>query len=240
MNGFFRKLISILAAVAIVIAVFLTAMDILLYHVPGYYAKEYARYGVHETTKTSPEELEKVTRQMMAYLRGDRELLSDITAVVDGVPDTLFFNEKECSHMADCRGLFRSGYGLRSLCLGIALLLFSVLLLLNRNRFPEALADLAGGMLWGTLLSFVLGGGLAFLLCSDFDRYFTLFHIIFFDNQNWTFDPRESRMINMLPEGFFFDTAIYTVLIFVVLMAVILIGAVLYLHSRKKADRAQK
>ena len=47
-------------------------------------------------------------------------------------------------------------------------------------------------------------------------------------------------MINMLAEGFFFDTAIYTVLIFVVLMAVILIGEVLYLHSRKKADRAQK
>ena len=46
------------------------------------------------------------------------------------------------------------------------------------------------------------------LFASNFNRYFTIFHEIFFDNDLWMFDPAEDYMIRMLPEGFFYDFVI--------------------------------
>ena len=44
----------------------------------------------------------------------------------------------------------------------------------------------------------VLGG----MFVSDFTRYFTEFHHIFFNNDLWLFDPATSRLINIVPEAF--------------------------------------
>ena len=63
--------------------------------------------------------------------------------------------------------------------------------------------------------SFALIGALA---AVDFDRFFTLFHAVFFPGKdNWLFHPRLDPVILILPQEFFRNCAI---LILAVLLAV--------------------
>jgi uncharacterized membrane protein len=42
-------------------------------------------------------------------------------------------------------------------------------------------------------------------------------HEVLFNNDNWLLDPNVSRLINMLPEGFFVDMGIRIGVIFVII-----------------------
>ena len=68
---------------------------------------------------------------------------------------------------------------------------------------------------------------------SDFTKYFTIFHEIFFDNDLWLLDPSTDLLIRMLPEGFFMDMVIRIGIIFLVLMFLVLIISILMLIGRK-------
>ena len=48
---------------------------------------------------------------------------------------------------------------------------------------------------------------LGVVLATDFSNAFVTFHHIFFDNDLWILDPRVDMLVNIVPEGFFFDTA---------------------------------
>ena len=50
-------------------------------------------------------------------------------------------------------------------------------------------------------------GILAYLMTRNFNKYFVIFHEIFFDNDLWQFNPETDLMIRMLPEGLFADFA---------------------------------
>ncbi|MGM0338108.1 TIGR01906 family membrane protein [Enterococcus sp. AZ007] len=43
----------------------------------------------------------------------------------------------------------------------------------------------------------------AFLMAVNFDRFFVLFHGVFFNNDAWIFNPATDPIINVLPETFF-------------------------------------
>ena len=59
----------------------------------------------------------------------------------------------------------------------------------------------------------------------DFTGVFYKFHALFFSNYEWILDPEVSRLINMVPEGFFVDIAIRIVVIFI--MLILIMGGVL-------------
>lgn len=61
----------------------------------------------------------------------------------------------------------------------------------------------------------------------NFDRAFTLFHKIFFRNDYWQFDPDIDPIINILPEEFFFHSALM-----IVIIIVLSIAALRVLHKR--------
>lgn len=44
---------------------------------------------------------------------------------------------------------------------------------------------------------------IAFLMAVNFDRFFILFHGVFFNNDAWIFNPATDPVINVLPETFF-------------------------------------
>ena len=69
-------------------------------------------------------------------------------------------------------------------------------------------------------------GGLAAL---DFDRFFTLFHAVFFPGKdNWIFHPKADPIILILPQEFFRNCAI------LILAVLLLTCTVLILRDRKK------
>ena len=224
MKGFHYAL-GLIATMAAILIFLITSFEIGAYSDFNWYQKEYAKYGVLDELKMEMEDTMNVTYEMMDYLRGDREDLV-VKTVVNGV-EREFFNDREKAHMVDVRNLFLGGLDLRR---GSAVTLVIAILLLVFTK-----AD------WKKILpkSFVIGLGafialiviFALLCVSDFTKYFTLFHEIFFDNDLWLLNPRTDLLIRMLPEGFFFDMVGRISSIFVGFLAVSLGGSLLWLKK---------
>ncbi|WP_332237328.1 TIGR01906 family membrane protein [Sporolactobacillus sp. KGMB 08714] len=69
------------------------------------------------------------------------------------------------------------------------------------------------------LLSFIIAVLAAFVV--NFDASFTVFHLLFFRNNDWLFDPVANPVINILPETFFLHAALF-ILALIVLAIIIL------------------
>lgn len=171
-----------------------------------------------------------VTEEMMAYLRGDREDLV-VWTTVNGEKQE-FFNDREKAHMVDVQNLFLGGLTLRFSAIIVLVISLSGLIFTKGNWkriLPKSFLTGLGAFL-------VISGGLGVLCASDFNKYFFLFHEIFFDNDLWLLDPATDLMIRMLPEGFFFDMVIRIGSIFIGMLAILLILSMLILH-RQKANK---
>ena len=86
------------------------------------------------------------------------------------------------------------------------------------------------------MITVVLGG----LFASDFDKYFRIFHEIFFDNDQWMFDPATDYMIRMLPEGFFFDFVIRIGWMFLLGAGILLLLSLAAKRRWKKEEQKRK
>lgn len=199
-----KKLHHILAVAAmflLVLTLLITSFQIAIYGDPDYafYEREYEKYNVTESLDMEMEDVMDVTEKMMDYLIGERPELSVITEAEGQTQD--FFNEQDRLHMADVKNLFLGGLSLRWWLLGGAAVLIILLVILKgdwKRILPKAYFIALGIFL---ALTVVLG----LLIASDFTKYFTIFHEIFFTNDLWLFDPATDYMIRMLPEGFFYD-----------------------------------
>ena len=145
-------------------------------------------------------DLLSVTDEMMDYLKGDRENLN-VEAVIGGVQRE-FFNAKEKRHMQDVRELFLQGLALRRGAVFVGVLAAAFLCLKKRQ------AVLLRMLQWGIAGVLCTMLGLGALISMDFTKYFTYFHLIFFDNMDWYLNPKTDLLINIVPEGFFRDTAL--------------------------------
>ena len=165
----------------------------------GFYKKEYEKYRVTDDLNMKIDNVMAVTEHMMAYLIGKEEKLSIVTDV-DGEHQD-FFNEQDRFHMGEVKDLFLGGLKIRNIML-VAVLLILILLAARKADMIKLLPRAYFVTLGITgVITIVLGG----LFASDFDKYFRIFHEIFFDNDQWMFDPATDYMIRMLPEGFFYD-----------------------------------
>ncbi len=173
------------------------------------------------------DDLLTVTEEMMAYLRGDREDLV-VETVVDGEKRE-FFNEKEKRHMVDVQGLFIGAERLRLAAAALAVILMGILL--GKKQSMALLRMLQ----WGIGLFLGAMAGLILLASANFTKYFTWFHLIFFDNDDWILNPKTDLLINIVPEGFFRDTAFLIAGVFLAASCLLWLSAgILRKKSRKK------
>lgn len=198
---YLQYLLGILCAFCLVFVLLITSVEAVTYWTPGYYEKEYEKYHVTADVRMEMSDLLQVTEEMMAFLRGNRADLH-VPTVVDG-QSREFFNEREIAHMEDVRDLFVGAVMLRRGA--IAVIVLTVLLLVFtkadiRRLLPRALC-------LGTGLFFISIAALAGIISTNFTKYFTVFHEIFFSNDLWILDPRTDLLINIVPEPFFVDTA---------------------------------
>ena len=92
---------------------------------------------------------------------------------------------------------------LRRIAIGIIVISLIILVLIKADLLwlmPRMVCAGAG-------LFFLIIAALAGIISTDFTRYFTIFHEIFFNNDLWILDPRTDLLINIVPEPFFVDTA---------------------------------
>ncbi len=222
-----------LISIGFIFILLISSVEIGAYSNWGFYEEEYSKYQVLKDVQMEMPDVMYVTKEMMAYLKGERENLV-VDTVVDG-QEREFFNEREIAHMEDVQHLFLIGIGARRIVLAI----IGVLLC-----FQYAL-----GLKWGKLLPRifqyttiglgVVSGGLVALIATDFNKYFTLFHEIFFTNDLWLLDPETDLLINILPEGFFVDMASRIGMIFGGLMALTFGIVTIIKISQNKTRKAE-
>ncbi len=193
---------GIILAFSVIIILLISSFETAMYSDFGVYEREYEKYDVLDDLGMTMEDTMHVTREMMAYLRGDRDVLSVETTVEGRQQD--FFNEQDRFHMAEVRDLFIGGLDLRLGACAAAVLCILILIFLRadwRKIVPRSY--------WIVLA--VIGVLLAVFAAAaviDFNAVFVGFHHIFFDNDLWLFDPAEDYMIRMLPEGLFADMVV--------------------------------
>ena len=117
------------------------------------YRQEYEKYDVLSDLDMSMDDAMDVTRQMMAYLRGEGDTLSVITTVDGRAQD--FFNEQDRFHMGEVRDLFIGGLNIRTGALVIAVLCILLLILTKADLkkvipagYQAALAVTAAALLF--------------------------------------------------------------------------------------------
>lgn len=222
-------LAGIFTAFCLMIILLITSVEAVVYWTPGYFEREYTKYNVLDSLPSmTMEDLLEVTDKMMDYLKGEREDLHVVT-IMDG-QEREFFNEREIAHMEDVQVLFLRAMSLRRACIFICVLCLGFLFLTKapvRRVLPPSICA-------GTGLFFGITAILALIISGDFTKYFVIFHHIFFDNDLWILDPATDMLINIVPEGFFMDTAARIALLFGASSAV-LFGICLFLTLRGRS-----
>ena len=218
------------ASVAAVVILLISGFQAAMYADFGVYEREYIKYQVLRELDMEMEDAMYVTREMMAYLKGDRERLSVVTTVEGTEQD--FFNEQDRLHMDDVQGLFLGGLALRRGAFAVLAAALVFLAAACRKEMWRTLARSFQAVL-GILAALILFLGIA--MARNFNAVFTKFHEIFFDNDLWIFDPAEDYMIRMLPEGLFFDMVIRIGGIFLAGLTVLLILSIVYTVMSGKA-----
>ena len=201
----------------------ITSFEIGAYSDYGWYEKTYTKYNVLEELEMEMPDVMQVTKEMMSYLRGNRADLV-VETKVDG-EEREFFNDREKAHMIDVRNLFVGGLWLRRgaiLVLGISFLVLIRTKADWKRLLPKSFLISMSSFIGVTLVA-------GFVFMTDFNRYFTIFHEIFFTNDLWLLDPYTDLLIRMLPEGFFLDMVIRIGIIFLILMISLLVISVLSL-----------
>ena len=210
------KLLSIVKSVLTALCVLTGSIAVPLLLRPFYYL-HIGPLRLEQASDLTAGQIREAYGQMMDYCLG----LHGTFAV--GV---LPFSAEGASHFADVRVLF---------LLDLAVLVLSaaalVLLALYCRHKAVELHRFRGHdpEFWGCVglgAAFALIGALA---ATDFDRFFTLFHALFFPGKdNWLFDPRLDPVIEILPQAFFRNCAI------LILVVLLITCTVLILRDRKR------
>lgn len=198
----------------------------------SHYRNSFEKYDITTATGMDVNNLEYVIEDLLSYLKNEKDDL-DTTAVIHG-EEREVFGEREKLHMIDVKDLFVKGRLIRngSLVALVTLLLAMIIMDVHWKK------NLAKTMFYTAVGNLTLLGIFLMLLYIDFNRYFTYFHLIFFDNDLWILDPQKEVLIQMVPEEFFYDTSIKIIGLFI---GSILTTGILGFHFQKnKAKQMMK
>lgn len=204
-----NKLFLIILGIALPITIFLATVEMVSFD-EKYFEKTYIENDVVSDTKLGKDELMKVTNELLAYLKGknNKSYLQK------------YFNENEILHLEDVRYLFKVGFLIKNVSL--FLMLSSIIYLIYRA--PIKISKIVKSVNKSALISFIVLGICLTLSLIDFNKNFTYFHLILFDNDLWLLDPNTDLMIQMMPETFFISAFREIVLLFFAFMSTIVMA----------------
>lgn len=172
------------------------------------YKYGFNKYDISQTTGIESAELDKAARELIGYFNSGEEYIK-LTIVKDGKPLVLF-NQREVAHLKDVKGLVWLDYRILLLTLFYALGYVVFYFLWRKGKYRQRLVwRVIGGS--GTTLLLILVLGIASAL--NFDQLFWQFHLLSFANDFWQLDPAHDYLIMLFPGGFWFDVALFMLLI---------------------------
>lgn len=179
------------ASVATVVAI--VGLTVGLFFNPLWITFAQERAGVPAITGYTQEQVRDATGSILAdVLIGPPEF----TVEVDG---QAVLDAAERSHMVDVYNVMRVFVGV----VGLAVLGLVLIVWPNR-RSPWAWRAIARGAAALALAGVVIGVAVLFF----FDAAFLLFHLVFFPQGNFLFDPGTQRLTQLFPDQLFTETSI--------------------------------
>lgn len=212
------KIIAIICALGFMVSTLLTAADMTMYHIPGYYRYHFESHEVLGDLNRDMDMKNVLYAfdEMMEYLRGNRDNLN-IEVIADGARQE-FYNACEKAHLKDVRNIVLKAYRLRFIAALICLISLIYIIIHCKHhqsaRFSIRKTFVATCII--TNAAFLLIVGIA---AVNFDKAFTIFHRVLFANNYWRLNPNESDLINLLPQSFFEHTALVICGIYFVMVA---------------------
>ena len=205
-----KKLLSVVTAIAVALALLTGAVAVPTLVRPIYYA--------HITALDLPEKSGMTQEEIIdAY----DEVLDYCTGVTDEFSAGILpFSTEGADHFKDCRQLFLLDYWLFAASMAV---LAAVIVYARKHRLHRFLNR--GPAFWGAtgLSAALLIVGTA--AATNFDKAFTLFHTLFFPGKdNWVLYANVDPIIRILPEEFFRNCAIVILGIIVVVTIVIVLA----------------
>lgn len=210
--------IAIVFSLSLFFVLFFTSVESVVYNIP-YYKWHYVNRHIDQDTGMSINDLMVVTRNMVDYLKDDRNTL-EMQAKINGQMDEVF-GDREQAHMVDVKSMAVDIHIIRNIGALLILGLIIFTLWKNKRLFVHMVGSVKYVFIATTAMILMIGG----LLLIDFNKYFTIFHELFFSNDLWLLDPETDILINMVPEIFFFTTAMLVVVVFAVFTAAAIVGA---------------
>jgi len=206
----------------------------------SFFRWHYNRAGTAAEIGISDEDLMHVTRELLAYMRGQRDSLNGVTAEVRG--HTLhgsrsygqnFFTRREISHMYDVRRLYDTLFMVRNIAIFSLFALVFAMVYFRHNAL-ELLSRCLQKVLAGFFILMIAAGG---MMAIDFRQAWNVFHYIFFfgdADQTWRLTQFTDLMINMFPLSFFLNISIFVGALITIFSAIIVALSTLYLRSVRK------
>lgn len=200
-----RQLASVLASVAVGVAILGTSLTVVLAARFSYPWFSAGRYNSHQLT--------------MAQMQANYDRIIEYSLfpwVRELRLETLPMSDAGAQHFAEAKDIFQLFVQGGLLALVVAVVLGSWLWRRHRST---------GFLTAGAIIALVTPLMLAVPLAIDFDRAFVVFHEIAFDNELWIFDPRTDPIIDYLPEALFMRNAFAILVVMIVLsVAAIMVG----------------
>jgi len=175
--------ITLLLSISLILVFFTSSFSSVVYD-KGLYDEQHEKNDVYSIF--GKETADIATDNLISFFKED-EKLGD------------FFGEDEKSHLEDVKILFNKTFSLLYISLMTAML--SLIYLIWKKEYKS----ISSGMIISGI--FTIAIVLFFYIAqNNFSQIFQIFHKLFFTG-NYTFDPAESNMINLLPQSFFLNMA---------------------------------
>jgi integral membrane protein (TIGR01906 family) len=204
----YNYLVGLLISVLLFPALLVASIQVTTYD-KKFYWTQYERLDTANTIGISQDDLNRVTGELLDYIKGTRPSMNGIKAEINGEVREVF-NDREKAHMVDVRDLFFLASKVRNVSIA-GIFLLSILLYSTAGKqsfrfFAASYLAAAAGLL-------VLLAVLVPVIQSNFTYYWDQFHYLFFDNDLWILNPETDIMIQMVPEPFF-NSAVLRVIAF--------------------------
>ena len=169
------------------------------------YEYSFAQYDAVAATGVDRAQLDGAAATIVDYFRtGEDDELLDIRVVVNGQEEALY-NQREILHMRDVKDLMQLTFRLHEISFVFLVAYVVIVFLWARERALRQLARQA--IVAGASTVVLLGAG-AIAVVLGFDRLFEQFHLLSFSNDLWRLNPATDRLIQMFPQGFWFDVTL--------------------------------
>lgn len=204
----FKKLIIyIIVGILLTVTVLLTSMEVIAFNMDNF-RDSFEKNNISSVTGMDQKNLEYVIEDLLQYLKVEDKTL-DTKAVING-EEIEVYGEREKLHMVDVKDLFIKGEKIRNISF-YTLLLLTIALIIKDKLWKR---NLSRALLYTGIVINLLLALLLILFYIDFNKYFTIFHLIFFNNDLWILDPNTDILIQLVPEKFFYDTVTKIIILF--------------------------